>query len=69
MAVNVERTADSPALIKGSGTPITGKNPSAIPAFINIWNVIANTMDIITRTPALSEASRAPAIIRESSSA
>ena len=29
--INVERIADRPALIRGSGTPITGKKPRAIP--------------------------------------
>ena len=36
IAINVDRIADSPALISGSGTPITGRNPHAIPMFMNI---------------------------------
>ena len=36
IAMNVDRIADNPALISGSGTPITGKNPSAIPTLIKI---------------------------------
>ena len=36
IATNVDNIADRPALIIGSGTPITGKMPSAIPMFINI---------------------------------
>jgi hypothetical protein len=36
MAMNVERIAESPALISGKGTPITGSIPTAIPTFMNI---------------------------------
>ena len=34
--INVDNIAESPALIKGKGTPITGKKPKTIPTFINI---------------------------------
>jgi hypothetical protein len=30
MAMNVVRMAESPALISGNGTPMTGRKPSAI---------------------------------------
>ncbi len=36
IAINVDRIADRPALISGSGTPMTGRKPSAIPILINI---------------------------------
>ncbi len=36
IAMNVDKIAESPALISGSGTPMTGKNPSAMPTFIKI---------------------------------
>lgn len=63
--MNVESIADNPALISGSGTPITGKKPSVIPILMNIWNVMAVAIDIITSIPGRSEASRAPSIKRE----
>ncbi len=36
IAIKVERIADNPALINGSGTPMTGKKPNAIPTLIKI---------------------------------
>ena len=36
MAINVASTEDNPALIKGSGTPITGSSPTAIPTLMKI---------------------------------
>jgi hypothetical protein len=36
IAMKVDKIADKPALIRGSGTPITGKKPKAMPTLINI---------------------------------
>jgi hypothetical protein len=36
MAMNVASTEESPALIKGKGTPITGRKPSAMPTLMKI---------------------------------
>ena len=35
MAIKLEMSEDPPALIKGSGTPTIGSNPTTIPIFIN----------------------------------
>jgi hypothetical protein len=36
IAIKVVKIADNPALINGKGTPMTGRNPWAIPIFMNI---------------------------------
>jgi len=36
IAMNVANTEERPALIKGSGTPITGKRPRAMPTLMKI---------------------------------
>ena len=69
MAQNVVSNADKPALMSGSGTPMTGSTPRAIPTFIKICNANAVAIDIMTSIAGLSFASRAPAIIRDNNNA
>ena len=69
IAMKVASTEDKPALIKGSGTPITGSKPTAMPTLMKIWKMSPPTIAMITSIPVRSRARRASVIKRVSKSA
>jgi hypothetical protein len=52
--MKVEMRDARPALISGSGTPMTGKSPSAMPMLIKIWRDMLPTRIIMRSIPCRS---------------
>ena len=50
---------DPPALMNGSGMPVTGTRPTTTPMFTNAWTQIQAVMPIASSAPNVSGAPRA----------